>query len=115
MNNNYRLIPIKNPDEAYFEIYINADSNDGDYISRTTKLSQAQFDEYGVNAIRIINQKLIGHHRLTEGWDELTEEELYDVGEISFPSSDWGMCHTIEDFDVLFYDTLGNKFKVDLI
>ena len=80
---NYNLVK-KVPKEKYYEVYINADSNDADYISTKTKYSQEEFDEV-VDELKNLRDNYGGSHELEDFEDE--------TDEINIPCSVWGCCH----------------------
>jgi len=108
----YEIVPVKSK-KPYFIVYINADSNDGDYISRETRYTVKDFNKRGIKAVKIIKKKLSDNHALENMEDILTEEEsefLEDA--IEFPYSDWGICHSIEDIEVYYFDENNKKCNV---
>lgn len=109
----YHLVKRK-PEKSYYELYIKADSNDGDYISETTKFSQRQLDEWGIEAYQLILKKLMGPHALDE-MDDLLSPVEYDLLEnVSFPYSDHGICHSIWIVSLKYYDKDGLTYDVVL-
>lgn len=98
----YKLIK-KVPKTRYYEVYINADSNDGDYISRTEKCSQKRFDE-------IVNELI----NMRDNYGKSHEFEDYPNSmDLDIPYSDWGCCHTLEDLTVTMYDVDGYVYNVE--
>ena len=105
------------------KIWVEWDSNDGDYIEKTGELEPE--DLFG-------NKKLIyclayiscpydfkGHewndsafcHHITENGDI---EELVDIisknGFMAY--TDWGECHTLEDMEIIYYNENGIPYLV---
>lgn len=93
------------PTKKYYEVYINADSNDGNYISTIRQYSQRRFDEI-IPALIDLKQNYSEPGQLE---DYATE---YDI---SIPYSDYGSCHTLDDIRITMYDTNGYVYNVDLI
>jgi len=94
----------KVPKEKYYEVYINADSNDADYISRTSNYSQKEFDEIVDALIDLINN-YDGEHEL---------EDYPNDMELSIPNSDNGCCHTLEELTITMYDIDGYVYGIEL-
>lgn len=109
---NYYLEKIV-PEEPYYELYIDADSNDGDYISEKAAYGPEQL-EWLLEVYQIICKKLMGPHALHEMDEILTEEELDFLEYVDFPTSDYGICHTIHDVSLKYYDTDGSVYNVVL-
>ena len=98
---NYNLVK-KVPKEKYYEVYINADSNDADYISTTTKYSQEEFDEV-----------VDGLVKLRDSCDYELEDFEDETGKINIPSSYGGYCHTLEEVTVTMFDVDGLVYDVE--
>lgn len=109
----YHLVKIK-PEKPYYELYIRADYNDGDYISETTMLSKKQLDEWGLEAYQLILNKLMGPHALDEMEELLTEDEYNLLENIDFPYSDHGICHSMSTIRLKYYDEDGFIYDVVL-
>ena len=90
------------PEEKYYEVYINADSNDADYISTSEEYTQEEFDE-------IIDEII----NLRDNYGKSHELECYQNDmELPIPHSDWGRCHSLKDIKVTLYDTDGCVYDV---
>lgn len=98
-------IKKKVPKKKYYSVYINADSNDGDYISTTTDYSQEEFDEIVDELINLKNNYCT-NHLLSKYPNEM---------DLNIPCSDWGRCHSLAEVEVILYDIDGFIYEVELI
>lgn len=98
----YEIEKIKTK-EKYYEVYINADSNDGDYISRKERFSQEQFDEV-IDGLIDLQNNYSESHQL---------ENYPNKYDLSIPYNGWdGYCHSLEELTVKMYDTDGIIYNV---
>lgn len=101
------------PNEPYYLLKITADSNDGDYITEETHFDEDYVDEV-IKAFNIIMSKLMGKHAL-ENYKTICNIEEGEVLEyVDFPYTDWGICHTIVECELFYYDTEGFTYKIKL-
>lgn len=100
---NYNLVK-QIPEEKYYEVFIEADSNDADYISTKNKYSQEEFDEI-VDELKNIR----------DNYGDAQELENYEPSELDIyiPSSEWGVCHTLEEITVTMFDVDGFVYNVE--
>jgi len=98
----YRLEKIEIT-EKYYEVFIKADSNDGDYVSTKTKYNQKEFDEI-IDALIDIKNNYSGDHEFEN------YQNKYDL-DIPYPECD-GTCHTLEELSVIMYDFYGKMYNV---
>jgi hypothetical protein len=93
------------PEQRIYEVYIDADSNDADYISTTTVYTQDEFDKI-VDGLIDLNNNYMDYHELEE------YENEYDL---DIPCNSWGeYCHTLEEVKITMYDTDGYVYEVEL-
>lgn len=91
------------PKKKYYEVYIKADSNDGDYITTIQKYDQEYFDEV-VDEIINLKNNYMGSHQL---------ENYHNVMDLDIPYNGWdGYCHTLEKLKVTMYDVDGKIYNV---
>ena len=105
------------------EVWMNWDSNDGDYIERTEEMDpEVLFDNkkliYCLAYITLPynfkghdwNDSVFNHH-ITDNCDI---DDLRDVlAENDFMVySDWGDCHTCEDLEITYYDENSTPFNI---
>ena len=100
----YKLIKPSNK-EKIFTVSIEADSNDGDYITATDSYTESEFEE--------IVEELI---RLKKYYSESHQfEKFYDTEyEINLPFSEYGRCHTLSSINIYCIDENGQYFEVEL-
>ena len=99
------------PNEPYYLLKITADSNDGDYITEETRFDKDYADE-AIKAFDIIISKLMGAYAL-ENYKTICNIEEGEILElVNLPFSEWGICHTIENCNLFYYDTEGFTYKM---
>ena len=99
----YKFEKIKAPKETYYELYINADSNDGDYVSTTETFNQKEFDEI-IDEIINLKNNYSEHGKLQSYPNEF---------DLSIPFNGYDdYCHTIVDIEVKMYDVDGTIYNV---
>lgn len=111
----YELMEIK-PQFKTFEIFIKADSNDGDYISTLNSYTEKEFNTKIIDELILLQSKYSGPHRL-----KLFDNAVYDLygreTELSIPYSDLDyvdLCHTLKELRVTCIDTDGKVYNVKL-
>ena len=101
------------PSDPYYLLKIEADSNDGDYIKEETYFTE-NGAEIAIKALDIILSKLMDSHALESHYSICTFEEEEILDYVDFPRTDWGICHTIENCELFYYDTEGFTYKIEL-
>jgi hypothetical protein len=91
------------PTFKYYEVYLNGDSNDADYIGTLSTLSQKEFDEC-INDLITLNDICNERHAL--------EEFTTDCWCLNIPRNEYGNCHTLEKISIRMFDTDGNVYNV---
>ena len=108
------------------KVWMKWDSNDADYIERSTSISPATLfkDKKLIYCLAYIttDYDFKGHkwndaafrHHITDNADI---DGLCDIiGEANLGCyTDWGMCHTCYDMVLTYYDENGNAFDIDFI
>ena len=104
MNKKYKL--VKNiPKERYYEVTIEADSNDADYIKETERYSQEEFDKI-IDDLMDLKNNYSGRHEL---------ENYFESDELPIPYTELGdKCHTLYSLAIMMYDTDGCNYIVEI-
>jgi hypothetical protein len=103
MSERYQLVEKTGRELNSFKITIIADSNDGDYITETTLLSQSDFEEV-LDEVINLRDNYGGRHQL---------EKYPNKMDLDIPHNGWdGYCHTIEELIVEFIDEDGKVWDV---
>jgi len=99
----YKLIKSKNK-EKIFTVTIEADSNDGDYITATSDYNELEFEEIVDELIRL--KKYYG--------DSHQFEDFYNTEyNIDIPYSEYGRCHTLSSIEIYCIEN-GQYYEVEL-
>lgn len=103
------------PKENYYTISITADSNDGDYITDITNLSEKSFNK-AIPVLELLFTEYMGHHGLEQYYEDYDEGIVdYDIDEFfDIPYGEMGPCHSIENISIMFYDTDGKSYFITL-
>lgn len=104
---------VKTPntsDNDYYVITITGDSNDADYITTDTCLSEKSFNE-AIPALEYLFLNCIGKHKLEDYYDNHSDDidldEYFDI-----PFGEMGACHTIKDVSIKFFEKTGMSYNV---
>lgn len=93
------------PKTRYFEVYLDADANDGDYISTKTEYTEEEFESI-IDDLINLRDNYSGSHRLSSYSDDT---------ELDIPTSEWGgYCHTLVQLVIRMYDTDGCVYEVNI-
>lgn len=99
------------------EVFIEADENDGDYVSTTTFIDLEDFEQV-LPALKKLHANRHNDHSWENRSDYLTEEEistLEEFGLIPISNTDDGEIHSIEEVEVWFLsseDTIRYEVKL---
>lgn len=105
----YKL-KLNAPTSDYFEVRFKADSNDGDYVTTTTRLSVDKFNADGVKALNKLLTKYRGANKLENIYDK--DSWISDI--IDVPNGECGVCHTLTELQVKLYKTDGTIYIVEM-
>lgn len=111
------LTEKKSSQKDVFIITVQADSNDGDYMTETTTIPKNGMNDEIIELIKKLEDLEYVRHGLQEIEEQgeaygLTRDDL--ASHIYIPSTDWGdYCHTLVDFTVEYIDGNGKIFDVD--
>lgn len=96
---------VKNmPNRRYYEVTIEADYNDSDYIKKSQRFYQEEFDEV-VDDIIDLKNNYSGRHELDD----------YESDRLDIPySEDGDKCHTLMYINIIMYDTDGYSYIVEI-
>ena len=98
------MLHFKTKEEAnYFIITLEGDLNDGDCVSRITKIPKHSFNEFVLEEVRNA-QSVIGKY--------LPEDMYFEAIDIPFDGN--SHCHTIVDIKVEFVDDNGVIYDVEV-
>jgi len=128
---------VKKPEDSsdHYELFVEGDVNDGDYVSKTTQISKEQFaDDYLLYFISYISTWCgnrwdpRGKFNETKEWNDLfedddlscdylpslSEHEIHTVTEVRLEFVSNGRRYPVEipDFDGLFHDEDEKRIKV---
>lgn len=111
---------VKEPQASsdYYELFVEGDVNDGDYVSKTTQLSKEQFaDDYMLYFISYIatwcgkRWDPRGKFNATKDWNDLFEEA--DLSFDYLPSFDGQSIHTPTKVRLVFVSD-GRRYPVEI-
>jgi len=107
-----------NTKPEYFSLYINADTNDGDYINDETTVNNEDIHIL-ISALRKLREYTLSHH-WHDNWandfnnfeprKEYLNDEEYEVLNEFVPYGEYGV-HTIEDA-ILYYNKGNERYSV---
>lgn len=104
---------VKRKGSPHFTITITADSNDADYLTEKTVAYGSSLTENQEKALRLLKEKAMGSHGLEEFSENDKDFQLvWNV--LSIPSTEFGVCHTIESIDITYQDADGIMYDVIL-
>lgn len=102
-----------------FIITVQADGNDGDYMTETTKIKKDDMTDEVIdfinklNKIKDVDYALSDIEKQGEAYG-LTLDDL--MLHVYIPSTDWGdFCHTLEYLGVEYIDENGKIFDVEFL
>ena len=102
--NKYKLIKPTNKGKI-FTVTMEADSNDGDYITATSDYTELEFEEIVDELIRLKKYYSDSHQF----------EDFYNTEyNIDIPYSEYGRCHTLSSIEIYCIDENGQYFEVEL-
>ena len=104
MAEKYTIGEVKASKINQFEVIIEADSNDGDYITTRHFYSEERSDE---NVIEELIELLSKH-------GDAYELESFSENYVDIPYSDYGCCHSLESVEVNYYDNNGSVRPVEI-
>lgn len=95
----YKLVKQEVKDGIY-KVSIEADSNDGDYITTNATYTKQEFEKGKLPVLIDMYLNYSGRH-------EFESLPSYISEELDIPYSDWGACHTLSDLDISYIDNNG--------
>lgn len=116
MNKYFKVLSNREEYNPYYEVYLNWDSNDADYISRTETFQKEYFEEDETLQLVLCyigngySGKLFNGKRSTSQYgrhiDETRITGLKDfIVENNLASySEYGMCHSVDSVVITYYD-----------
>lgn len=103
----YKLTSPEIKDRNKFTVTIEADSNDGDYITTINTYTKPFFEETIAHDLIDLLQNYGKRHELNKYSGEF-EDLPYN------PNDDYGRCHTLKSIDVKYVDENGFTWNVEL-
>lgn len=95
----YKLVK-KEVKDGIYKVSIEADSNDGDYITTNATYTKEEFEKVKLPVLIDMYLNYGGRH-------EFESLPSYISEELDIPYSDWGACHTLSDLDISYIDNSG--------
>lgn len=97
----YKQKPLQNT--PYYEVSIKGDYNDADYSTETTIYNQEYFDE-SAPYIYLLLKDYSKNHQL---------EDFPHTEYVGLPYSDNGICHSLEEVKIMYYDENGKASIIE--
>ena len=115
MSNEQKVnLTLNKPNKSYYTVRIKADWRDADYITTFKKYSEESFNEVALYLKFMVNN-LIGRRKLFDYIDDDSKDTDFYNALIEYVDLYWfvdRLCHTIEEVEILYYDTDGKCYKV---